>query len=334
MIKSLRNSLLLLLLLPAFFAAAQNVPDLLREASDLQKSKNYAAAIEKYKAALAVDPANVTAKYQLAFALNTAGRGAEALPYLQDVVNAAPTAPVLLSSYTLMAGIYDRIGQAAKAISAYKTAIELDSASYDLNYGLGLTYFRNKQYVEAEQRAVNALRLNARQPASLRLYGLVTFHQNERAPALLSLCNFLYLDPKGSRADEAYSNIQSIIQGGVLKTEPGQKAPQPGAEALALNQAITSAVAGVESKKPYKYAEKFSDQLKAVFTAVGALAQKQSGNRYFRTQFALTYYKLSQSPHMQAFAFYISQANDKRAAAWVAANAQQVESMEKWMAAN
>jgi len=250
------------------------------------------------------------------------------------VVKANPSAAVLQSSYTIMAAIYDRLGQAQNAINNYKAAIKLDSADYALHYGLGLAYFRNKQYPQAEQSAVAAFRADPSHAASLRLYGLVTFHQNKRAPAILSLCQFLYLDPKGNRSEEAYSNILSIIQGGTLKAEPGVKSPQPGADDVALNKAITTAIAEETQRRYLAPTHKFTSQLQAIFAAVGPVAQKQSGSKFFRTQLAAFFYKLSQSEHMAAFAQYISQHNDKKAADWVAAHPQQVEAMKKWMTDN
>lgn len=330
----LKSTLLLLLTTLNLNVLAQTARELIEEGIQLSNAKNYTAAIDKYKAALVIDTANATAKYQLAFALNATGKGTEALPYFKDVLNTNPSTAILQSAYTIMAGIYDRTGQAPEAISNYKLAIGLDSASYALYYGLGLAYFRNKQYTQAEQSAINAIRLNASQPANLRLYGLVTFHQNERASALLSLCRFLYLDPKGNRAEEAYSNIQSILQGGVLKSEPGVKPPKPNAESMELNQAITNAVAEVEKRRYFAPADKFTEQLQAIFAAIGSLAQKQTGNRFFRTQLAAQFYKLSQSGHMPAFARYISQSQDKSAAVWIASHGQQVEAMKKWVAEN
>ncbi|MDT3403881.1 tetratricopeptide repeat protein [Mucilaginibacter terrae] len=330
----LKFILFLILIILAVSTFAQTAKDLIEEGLQLSNAKNYAAAIEKYKAALANDTANTTAKYQLAFALNATGKGVEALPYFKEVLKANSSTAVLQSSYTIMAGIYDRLGQAPNAISNYKLAIGLDSADYALHYGLGLAYFRNKQYSQAEQSAINAITLAPSQPANLRLYGLVTFHQNERASALLSLCRYLYLAPNGNRAEEAYSNVQSILQGGRLKLEAGVKPPKPGAESLELNQAITDAVKEVEKRRYFAPADKFTEQLQAIFAAIGSLAQKQTGNRFFRTQLAARFYKLSQSGHMPAFARYISQSQDKSAATWIASHGQVVEAMKKWTAEN
>lgn len=330
----LKTIFLLLTAFTALSTYAQTARELTEQGIQLNNAKNYSAAIEKYTAALALEPGNITAKYQMAFSLNAMGKGAEALPYFQEVVKADPSAAVLQSSYTIMAAIYDRLGQAQNAINNYKAAIKLDSADYALHYGLGLAYFRNKQYPQAEQSAIAAYKADALQTASLRLYGLVTFHQNKRAAAILSLCRFLYLDPKGNRSEEAYSNILRIIQGGTLKAEPGVKTQQPGADDIALNQAITKAIAEETQRRYLAPTHKFTSQLQAIFAAVGPIAQKQAGSKFFRTQLAAFFYKLSQSEHMGAFAQYIGQHNDKKSSEWVAAHAQQVEAMRKWVADN
>lgn len=168
----------------------------------------------------------------------------------------------------------------------------------------------------------------------MRLYGLVTFHQNKRASALLSLCYFLWLEPKGTHSEEAYTNIQSIIQGGVLKTEPGARPPRTDAANLALNQALTGAVAAVNKRRYVAPADKFTDQLQAIFTSVGALAQRQTGEPFFHTQLAPFFERLARSGHMQAFARTIAQASDSGSAAWLASHQKEAAALAEWMQTN
>lgn len=187
-------------LLYACCACAQDARSLVKEGIELSNARNYTGAIEKYKAALTLEPDNASAAYQLAFALQASGKSQEALPYLQKVVQSNASAAVISSAYGLMGGIYDQLGQVKKGIESYRLGLQKDSANYYLRYGLGLAYFRSHQYADAEQSAIAALRLDAQQPGSWRLYALVTFHQNKRANALLGFCTYLWLEPAGPQS--------------------------------------------------------------------------------------------------------------------------------------
>lgn len=83
MISTLKKALLLTFTLVRINSFAQTARELTNEGIQLSNAKNYAAAIDKYKAALAIDTANTTAKYQLAFALNATGKGPMLCPILR-----------------------------------------------------------------------------------------------------------------------------------------------------------------------------------------------------------------------------------------------------------
>ena len=321
--------MLLLALSPHLYA--QQAGSLIDEGNSLYEGKDFTGAAEKYRAALKLDSASVTARYKLAFSLNAAGREKEALSELQRVVRAATTPAILSTSYSLMASLFDKMGFAAEAIKSYRGAIKIDSADHLLHYGLGIAYFRNRQYAEAELSAIASLKLDPRHAASMRLYGLVTFHQNKRAPALLALCTFLWMDPRGPQAAEAYTNIKSILKGGVLKHDPGTKTlPEIKAETAALNRMISTATAEV-AKRNYPVKSKLlAEQLKAIFGRVGKLAQEQNSDDFFSNRLASFYYQMSQTAHVPAFASFISQHSDSSARAWMAAHKEEVERLKAW----
>lgn len=299
----MKNFLLSLLcfMLFCFEAHAQDARFLIKDGIALTNQQHYTEAIEKYKAALVLEPENASANYQMGFALNASGKGLDALPYLQKAVSSNASPVIVSSAYTLMGSIYDQSGQAQRAIASYLQGIHVDSTSFDLRYNLGLAYFRSKQYAEAEQSAVAALKIDLQNAPAMRLYALVAFHQNKRAAALLGLCTFLELEPNGPHAAEANNNIQHIIQGGALKPEPGAKMAAINADVNAYNQAITKALADVSKRKHASAAVEFTDQLQAMFTAIGQIAEKQPANDLFHQQ-ALHYYQMAQSGGVPAFA--------------------------------
>lgn len=323
-------AIIILTALSALSVHAQDARTLVTEGNQLSANRDYTGAIEKYKAALVTEPDNITAKYQLGFALNAASKGQEAIPYLQDAAKNGNTSAVKSSAFGLLGSIHDQANQPKLAIPNYMQAIKLDSANYALYYGLGLAYFRDHQYDDAEREAVKALSLDHTAAPSMRLYALVTFHQNKRAQALLGLLSFLWMDPTGTRAAEANENIQHIIDGGVLKPEPGAPAIRLSAVNAALNAAINRAATTGSQQKPLG-PDLFAQQLKSIITSISQQSNGQIAGSTFATQLLSFYSKLAQSPHITAFARYIKQGVSKTDSAWLAAHPQQVEALKEWV---
>ncbi|RVU02874.1 tetratricopeptide repeat protein [Mucilaginibacter limnophilus] len=298
---------------------AQDARALIKEGIQLNQEKQYTAAIEKYKAALALEPDNTTANYQIAVSLSVSGKGLDALPYLQKVVTEDASAAVLSSSFALMGNIYDKAAKPDKAIDSYLKAINTDTANYLLHYNLALAYFRAKKYNEAEKSVLNVLAKEPKHTGSLRVYALVTFHQNKRAPALLALCRLLSISPTGQSSGEAFGNLKSILKGGTLKADPGVKPPVVDAKNKELNQAIITAAnntgTGTQSNTAF-----LGKQLAAIFIKLGTIANKQTADNTFYDDLAEHFHQLALSDRMTAFANFISQSADKNAAAWVKAH--------------
>jgi len=287
----------LLIIAASCKALAQNSEDaraLVREGVKLNDEKNYAGAIEKYNQALKLDTGNLYADYQLAYSLFLSDKGKDGIPYLEKVI---------------------------------KGDSKLNSAAYDL---LGLIYFKNRRYAEAEKNAIEAIKLDPKHASTQRMYALVSFHQNKRAQALLGFCSFILLEPNTARSAEAYGNIQHILQGGALKPEPGEAAPHVvDANTSALNQAITQAIADFSKRRYASAGDLLTAELKAIFTNAGQLAEKQSGNDFFRKYMAAYFYQLAQSPNMPALARLVSLSTPE-SAKWAKDNSQQMADLDSW----
>lgn len=306
-------------LLTAGLVQAQNadVNGTIKEGIRLNSEKNYSAAIEKYKEVLTSEPDNAQANYQLAYSLNASGRGTEAIPYLNKVIKAGGdlTGP----AYELMGSIYDTAHQPQQAIDAYKEGIKLKPSYQPLYFNLGIAYFRAQKYADAELAAIDAIKLDPKHANSQRLYGLVTFHQNKRVPALMGLCSFLLLDPEGPRADEAYTNLQSLLKGGELK------AAKADPETLLLNKTLSTAISVSGGQ--------LETQLKNIFMAIGKLGEKPGRQTFFWNYYAAFFYKLSQSQSFSTAVKLISLSADKTTGAkWLQNNADQRKALEDWTA--
>jgi tetratricopeptide (TPR) repeat protein len=310
------------------FAQTDDAQSLVKQAVQFNKDRKYADAIDKYNQALKLDSNNIYANYGIAYSLLASGSGKEGIPHLEKVIKANTS--LTPDAYDLLGSIYDKNHETEKAIAAYNAGIKADPKSQSLYYNLGLVYFRDKKYADAEKCAVEAIKIDPKHASSQRMYALVCFHQNKRANALLGFCSFILLEPNTARGAEAYGNIQHILQGGTLKPAPGEPPLVNDANTIALNQAITQGVAEAAKEKHATAADQLAVQLKNIFTSVGQLTDKQTGDDFFRKYYAAYFYQLAQTPNMPAFARLISLSTPE-SAAWAKVNAQQMGDLDNWV---
>ncbi len=317
---------------PGFDALAQSdsgVAGLIKQGIELNNQKKYAEAAESYKAALTLETDNVQANYQMAFTLFSVGKNMEALPYI-DKATKGTNAKFTAAAYSLMGSIYQGTGQLPNAVAAYQNAIKADSSNQRIYYNLGITYFKAKQYSEAEYTFANAMALDSSDAGSTRMYALSAFHQNKRAEATFGFCRFLMLEPATTRSAEVYGNLQNILQGGVLKPEPGYRASRLASSADPGNKILTKALAGLANRKYATPADLLAAQLKAIFNAIGDIPVE----KYAYWQSLATYFKaLALTDNMPAFARYISQSAKPESAKWLKDNAEKVTALEGWLKA-
>ena len=198
----------------AFSANAQETPsvsDLVKQGVQLNDQGKYAEAIAKYQEALKIEPENTKANYEMAFSLFASGKGDDGIPYVEKTLKGSDSPSLTAASYDLLGSIYDQDKQSEKAIEAYQNGIKIKLDYQRLHFNLGIAYFRNKQFAEAEASAIEAIKLDPKHASSQRLYALVTFHQNKRMNALLGFCSFILLEPEYTRARRKLTRISSIF---------------------------------------------------------------------------------------------------------------------------
>lgn len=335
--KTLYKTLLAVaLIITVNIAIAQNNEDaraLIQQGVQLNNEGKYTEAIEKYNQALKTDPENIYASYELAFSLFASDKGTEAIPYLEKVIKANTT--LTAGAYDLLGSIYDKNLQTEKAIEAYKAGIKIKPGYQRLYYNLGIVYFRDKQYAEAEKYAIEAIRLDPKHASSQRMYALVCFHQNKRVNALLGLCSFILLEPATPRSTEAYNNIQHILQGGVLKDNNGNAtiavSAQDEKETSTLNLGISMVTLSAQAKK-LSGIDLLEYELKSIFTLAGQLSEKKTDKTFFDNFFAAYFYKLAQTGNMPAFTRTVALTVDKNESAkWGKENTAQINALADWV---
>ncbi|MFD0766715.1 tetratricopeptide repeat protein [Mucilaginibacter lutimaris] len=320
--------LLLIILFWSSLAFAQgDAASLVKEGQQLYRQKQYAAAIEKYKSALAAEPDNPRANYEMALTLFSSGKGPDGLPFLEKTIKAGSSAALTGASYSLMGSIYGNAKQLPKAIEAYKNGLRADSANQRIYYNLGIVQYRSKLYPDAEQSFIAAIKRDSLDAGSIRMYALATFHENKRADAVLGFCRFLQLEPNSARSKEAFGNLQNILQRGTLEAEVGYiPAAATKAEAFAQNKVITKVLAGFMTRKYASPTALLTAQLKDLFAAFAMQPKPYKFSQYF--------YKLSQTEHFDTFVKLISQSSITENAAWLHGNTEKVTVFKEWAKTN
>ncbi|MDO3627114.1 tetratricopeptide repeat protein [Mucilaginibacter sp. BT774] len=334
-----KNLVTLALTIISLNASAQDkgsVSDLIKEGVQLNDQGKYTEAIAKYDEALKLEPENAQANYEMAFTLVQSGKGNDGIPYIDKAIEKSNSPQLKAACYDMLGSIYDNAHQPQKAIEAYKSGIQINPQYQRLYYNLGLTYFRNKQFAEAEANAIEAIKLDPKHASSLRMYALVTFHQNKRANALMGFCSFLLLNPQSPQAAEAFGNIQHILQGGVLKDVNGKNtillSPKGDKENESMNLAISMSVLTGQNKK-LTGMELLEYELKSIFTIAGELSEKKTDKGFYDKFFVDYFYNLAKSDNMAAFARLVSLSANKEAnSKWMNEHEEQVKALDGWLA--
>ncbi|MFD0752238.1 tetratricopeptide repeat protein [Mucilaginibacter calamicampi] len=303
---------------------------LLSEGLELQKAGKHAEAASKFKEVLQTEPDNAAANYQLAFSLVAVKNGNEAIPYAEKVTNT--NSNYTAAAYSLLGGIYDASAQAAKAITVYSEGLKKFPTDQNMWFNIGLAFFRDKQYAEAEKAAIEAIKLAVEHANSQRLYALVAFHQNKRMNALLGLCSFLLTDPNSPRAEEAYTNIQSILKGGVLKgADTKELSTAEAKEAAIFNAGITTVINSTAAQK-LSGVPLLEYQLKNIFVFAWQATAKKADKSFFDKFFVSYFYKLAQSNNAEALSQLINKNADGAAyEKWRQNNASKVSAFDEWV---
>jgi tetratricopeptide (TPR) repeat protein len=162
-------------------ATAVGPTTLATEADALRASRNFAAAVEKYKGALTLDATNVSARYGLGLALNELGKPADAIVALRPLEND--------KSY----GVLARTALA----NAMRAGGDVEGAEACLSQTLELTGYPEEHYRQA-------------------LYALAALHESKGDPDSLGLALWSYEeivsgDPGFADAAARVEKIKAVL---------------------------------------------------------------------------------------------------------------------------
>ena len=302
---------------------------LINEGIALHDSGKYAQALAKYQEALRKDTSNLQAQYETAYTLAASGKPDQAIPYLERI---APS-NTYAAAYDLLASIYDDKNDFVKAEAYYKQGIIAFPNFQRLRFNLGISYLRQKRYVEAERASIKAIELDPKHASSQRVYALATYGQEKRGVSLLAWCSFLMLEPQTKHSAEGYQYIQKILSYGITPTSEKSVTINFSTKDLeSPNITMPLAVlAATSGKKGLTSLDSLTLQLKRIFEISEGFDGKKT-DTFYKKFFSEYFKNLAGSPNMPAFTHLISlsiypEDNLK----WFKENNTQLSSLNYWM---
>lgn len=335
--KTLRNFILVVLFNLAaatvFAQTKSSAESLIKEGIAFHDSGKYDDAIAKYKEALKLEPDNASANYELSYSLYSSGKGKEAIPYLEKVIqlNSMGGQP-----YDMLGNIYDDSDDGSKALEYYDKGIKLEPDYQRLHYNRALSLFRQNRLTEAEASAITAIKLQPKHASSQRIYALIANKQGQLGRSLMGWCSFLLIEPQTKRSAEAMAYVKAIVNRGVKRT--GDKAVTitvNSGDMSSANLLMPMTVASaVTDKVNLTATDSLALQLGALFK-IGHTITGDKDQPFVASYYSDFFQKLAQSGNMPAFVHYISlsvypEENKK----WFADHDAELTAFDKWVSAS
>ncbi|MCA8830893.1 tetratricopeptide repeat protein [Hymenobacter pini] len=344
-------SFVALLLLATLSAQAQTTSsqELVQQGVALHDQGKYDEAVLRYKEALKQDPANTTARYELALTCNVLGRNEEAVELCKQL---------LKQNYTPSAGFYSTYGNALDGLQQPKEAAKIYQEGLKrypndggLHFNLGVTQATALgQPAEAIGSMQQSVRYRPGHASSLNALSLLLQQEGNRVPALLVRLRLLQVEPIGLRAEAALARFDALLGQGVEKT--GAKAVTTNISPETLKNAgkkgrpdnfgqadmllsMSGAMDFSEENKDKTPTEQLIRKLDALISVLDELhPEKQEG---FTWQYVVPYFvELKKQGYLPALAYAVQESRAARTPevhTWLANHTATVEEFRTWSAA-
>jgi Tfp pilus assembly protein PilF len=301
---------------------------------ELHDKGDYKGAIEQYKKALKIDKKSPLANYEIAssyFALEEYGKSVD---HADAVIDAGTD--YVDQAYILKGSALDLMGKSKDAIKTYRKGIKDFPENHLLYYNLAYTLYATKEYKEAEEALVSALKIRPSHASSHLLLGYVMIEENKRVKSILALYNFLLLEPKSKRAGKALEVLNSQLKKGVKRdneksttitiSEIDDKDDFSAAE---LMISLLEASKNLETNEGKSEMDLFASNTKSLFTMLGELKKDNKG--FWWNYYVDFFDQMAKDEHVETLCYYISQSKeDEKVNDWLKTNKSKVDDFSKW----
>jgi len=313
---------LFILLCSGSFAQENNF---ITEGIKMHDKGDYEGAIEFFKKALQSDKNSIHANYELASSYLALKDYTNALKYADKVITA--NIDYVDQAYIIKGSALDLSGKPLEAIKTYNLALKKYNKNHSLYYNLALTYFSLKQYKDAEEVLIKALKLNQLHASSHFLLGLSMARRGERVKSILALSNFLLLEPKTKRSASALQTLEDQWKNTAKQKSAGAK-EEDEFNTGTLMLGILQSANDNEANKNKPVITLFAENTNTIFTILGE--EKKDKKGFWWSFYVDYFYTLATKHHTEALCYYITQSKDDTYDVWLKDNLPKIEALSEW----
>lgn len=314
---------------------------LIQEGVSQHDRGNYDAAIKLYEEALAENPNNVEALYELSFSyamkkdyrksLELAYKGAQ---YKSDMLG---------GFYMQIGNNLDVLGEPKKSVEVYKSGIKLMPKMAMLHFNLAVTYRNMGKLDDARKTLKQAITINPNHPGSHAVLSGLWYEGRYRTPALLAACRFLVLEPRSERATGALRIVKEMMGAGVTTgggADPNQihilmdtsaKKDEGDFGVIELGLSLTKAASLTEKNKGKTQMQLLVEQFETFFAIMSEQSDKADRSKFTWNFYVPYFNEMKRKNYVEPFVYYITQ-NDgnEETLKWLAANRARVGDFLAW----
>lgn len=308
---------------------------LIKKGISLHEKGFYEDAIKKYQAALEIEPLNMLAHYEIAYAYMESKKWEEALYHSKQVVR--ENGDYWLEAVMVNGAALDNLGESKKAIKLYQKALKKKPDNYLLYYNLGISLFGEEDYEGAESAVQKAILNNRQHTSSHLLLANIKMQQGQRLKSALPLYFFLLYEQDSDRSVEAWDQLQviwlsaAIKNKGVIAIKANPKALSSGLGAGEIGMgAIASSFMMDEDVKQLKEPHKFVNKTQKLFSLLNETKNDDLG--FWEIVYLDHFNALFDQGYIESFAYFISNCKYKpEVLTWITENGYEFQKFMNWM---
>ncbi|MEO0043147.1 MAG: hypothetical protein RL329_2595 [Bacteroidota bacterium] len=333
----------------------------------LHDKGKFVEALRKFQIVLKTNSNHPTANYEAANSCAALHRYDDAITYANKVIQ-NPDADVP-DAFVLKGNVLDMTGKVAQAIETYELGIHQYPYNHLLHFNLAVAQWGEKAYQIAENELITAIKMRPNHAGSHLVLGLLNRDKGNRIKSILSLYNFLLLEPEGKRAESAFKTLELLttyddsevqftnhdklsismpflpdesdefrsveLAWAVSRAIDKKESRQDSLNAKTIgNQLITDAE--IAPDRPHRYyggdeLTRFATENEKLFQLLSDL---KMGKKGFYWEFYVDFFDdLYRKRHTETLSYFVSlNKKENKIMDWLRSNQQKVEALSDWYA--
>jgi len=329
---------------------------LIKQGTQFHDKGEYDKAVQKYLAAIAIDPKNASAYYEASYSYHLKRDYENGLKMADKAIELG-SGETRKMAVVVKGSILDDMGRRKDSAELYEKAIKDYPDFYLLWFNYGVTLAALKRYDEAENAYIKGLSYRLNHPGSNLQLGKLKDFENQKAPASLCYYFFLLLEPNTARSKDAATSLRRLLYGNPADTVKKAITININASALEDGNPLSSAelffgllgTTGDEIDKTVgkksSAQERFVNDTDRYFGMLSELKTKQpeatgkkkkkkgagQPNFYFDT-YVPFFTDLKAADHVEAFCYYIMKTiGDPQVDKWTKNNQEKLNRFYAWL---